>query len=186
MPEIRTCVTLSPIPGFVKWLSSNEGAAAAAQIVSARDLAVLQEGLVGQQQPTAPPSSTPASPAAAIAALVKATSAAPKPLDDRLQRPLQRLCVRYLTGPFSSRASIDPVERFHLGNGARIEHVHWNAHTATARGLRESAGLMVSYGYSLDEHELDSNHRQFHTAATIKMAQAISAIVESNPPASKL
>ena len=38
---------------------------------------------------------------------------------------------------------IDPVARFHLGNGAIVHQVHAGADTS-AKGRRQSAGLMVN------------------------------------------
>jgi len=40
----------------------------------------------------------------------------------------------------------DPVARFHLGNGARLDHVYVDA-DRSARGVQESFGLMASYRY---------------------------------------
>jgi malonyl-CoA decarboxylase len=44
---------------------------------------------------------------------------------------------------------IDPVARFHLGNGARLERINWLGN-ATIRGIGESFGLMVNYLYARD------------------------------------
>jgi len=48
----------------------------------------------------------------------------------------------------------DPVARFHLGNGARVERLNW-AGDPSAKGLKQSYGLMVNYLYDLkrlDKH----------------------------------
>ena len=47
---------------------------------------------------------------------------------------------------------IDPVARFHLGNGARLERIDWLG-DLSAKGMRESAGIMVNYLYRLDDIE---------------------------------
>ncbi|WP_372731524.1 malonyl-CoA decarboxylase [Novosphingobium sp.] len=52
----------------------------------------------------------------------------------------------------------DPVARFHLGNGARLERLNWRADTS-ANGLRQSGGLMVNYLYDLSR--LEENHEAF-------------------------
>ena len=49
---------------------------------------------------------------------------------------------------------LDPVARFHLGNGARIERLNWAA-DASARGLEQSCGMMVNYLY--EPEQLDEN-----------------------------
>ena len=49
---------------------------------------------------------------------------------------------------------MDPVARFHLGNGARIERLNW-AGDPSPKGLKQSYGLMVNYLYDLkrlDKH----------------------------------
>ena len=51
---------------------------------------------------------------------------------------------------------VDPVARFHLGNGARVERLNW-AGDPSAKGLKQSYGLMVNYLYDLKR--LDK-HRQ--------------------------
>ena len=70
-----------------------------------------------------------------------------------------RLCARYLAeekeGPPDDARPLDPVARFHLGNGARLERINWLADTS-ARGIKQSAGLMVNYLYKLDE--IEDNH----------------------------
>jgi malonyl-CoA decarboxylase len=43
----------------------------------------------------------------------------------------------------------DPVARFHLGNGARIERLNW-AGDGSAKGIKQSFGLMVNYVYDLN------------------------------------
>jgi malonyl-CoA decarboxylase len=48
--------------------------------------------------------------------------------------------------------SADPVTRFHLGNGARIERINWGGDPC-AKGFKQSYALMVNYVYDL--HRLD-------------------------------
>ena len=52
----------------------------------------------------------------------------------------------------------DPVARFHLGNGARLERLNWAA-DMSANGLRQSGGIMVNYLYDLAH--LEENHEAF-------------------------
>ena len=49
---------------------------------------------------------------------------------------------------------LDAVARFHLGNGARVEQIHWGA-DPSPKGQKQSYGLMVNYLYDLrrlDKH----------------------------------
>ena len=57
---------------------------------------------------------------------------------------------------------IDPVARFHLGNGARLERINWLGNTS-GRGMRESYGVMVNYLY--DPDAIEANHEVFVHAA---------------------
>ena len=68
------------------------------------------------------------------------------------RRPLPR-------APVGGRAtSLDPVARFHLGNGARLERINWLADTSP-KGLRQSLGMMVNYVYALED--VERNHESY-------------------------
>lgn len=125
-PSLRTSVTLSPIPGFVAWLT--------VALTDDPDLA-SRAGL-------------------------------PRPADEVLQLlvdPLWmrsaeaaefkdgilRLAARYLCDFGASRRCPDPVGRFHLSNGARIDHLNWAADLSDA-AVKSAGGLMVNYRYDLD------------------------------------
>ena len=75
---------------------------------------------------------------------------------EKLRMPLLRLCARYLTRKPSIR--IDPVARFHLGNGARLERINLLGNTEP-RGLQESFGIMGNYLY--DHDSIETNHETF-------------------------
>ena len=55
---------------------------------------------------------------------------------------------------------VDPVARFHLGNGAIIHAVHPGADTSE-NGLAQSNGMMVNYLYDLSQ--IPKNHERFAT-----------------------
>ncbi|NBU13424.1 MAG: decarboxylase [Alphaproteobacteria bacterium] len=65
---------------------------------------------------------------------------------------------------------IDPVARFHLGNGAIVHEVHANADTS-AKGLRQSSGLMVNYFYDLSRAA--QNHELFTKNGEIALSPQI-------------
>ncbi|MDI9335366.1 MAG: malonyl-CoA decarboxylase [Cytophagales bacterium] len=67
---------------------------------------------------------------------------------DVLRRRLQSAAAKYLARGLAEQRPIDPVARFHLGNGARIERLNWAA-DLSRRGLAQSFGLMVNYLYDL-------------------------------------
>jgi malonyl-CoA decarboxylase len=65
---------------------------------------------------------------------------------------------------------LDPVARFHLGNGARLEQLNWLADTSE-KGLSQSYGLMVNYLYDLEE--IEKNHEAYAEGRTIVAATSI-------------
>jgi malonyl-CoA decarboxylase len=70
-------------------------------------------------------------------------------LDDSLLQEVHlRFAARYLSQLQDNLEPIDPVARFHLGNGARIERINWYADPST-KGMKQSYGLMVNYLYDL-------------------------------------
>ena len=94
--------------------------------------------------------------------------------DERLARALQhgllRLAARYLLTTGKGGRPYDPVARFHLGNGARIERLNYLADTS-ARGQQQSYGLMVNYLY--DPDTIEANVEAFSRSGEIAAAAAI-------------
>jgi len=96
---------------------------------------------------------------------------------EALRVPLMRLCSHYLTrekraGNFAR----DPVAHFHLSNGARLERINWLG-DLSAKGLRESAGMMVNYLYVLDQ--IDDNHEAYMTEGKIATGPAVRDLLKS-------
>jgi len=125
-PRLKTFATLSPIPGFRKWLA---GAAKEMPEVAAL-LTRLDTGRWFDDHAVA----------------------------SDTQRQLVRLCAYYLTHAKQGRGPLDPVARFHLGNGARLERLNWLG-DISAMGMRRSAGMMVNYVYRLDD--VERNHEAY-------------------------
>ena len=122
---------------------------------------------------------------AALVQLVADASAFPPP---ELREPLEGLAAWYLTREWVSGQSADPVARFHLGNGARLERVNWNA-DATPKGRAQSFGLMVNYVYDLDQVERNheeymNRHRAVASPAIERLAKEVEPLlVEKSQPA---
>jgi malonyl-CoA decarboxylase len=91
---------------------------------------------------------------------------------EKLRAPLLRLGACYLTRKPSIR--IDPVARFHLGNGARLERINWLGNTAP-RGIQESFGIMVNYLY--DHDSIEANHEAFVHDGTIARSADVDALL---------
>ncbi len=133
--SLQVFATLSPIPGFRKWLDPLL-AADDPTLLTAEEAVALREVV-----PDA---------ASATTALLAA------PSENRVVAAiLERLCARFLlieTLPHDLKRAPDAVAHFHLSNGARIERLNSCADTSE-KGLRESAGLMVNYLYDPDRIE---------------------------------
>lgn len=154
LPKLRQFCTLSPIPGFAAWLQS------------APDF----EQLPRLKKPQAER-------ARAAWERVRGGDAArlskPEALDDKaLQADLQRLAAVYLAAQ-SATPQGDPVARFHLDNGARLERLNIGA-DHSAKALKQSHGLMVNYLYDLTEIE---GHHEAFTQGEIATARAVSTLL---------
>jgi malonyl-CoA decarboxylase len=155
LPNIDTFVTLSPVPGFADWLA-RERAAGASETVSRAVLDAL-EGL-------------DASGPAAVA-----------PPEAALRDAVLTAAAAYLFKAKTPRGKpIDPVARFHLGNGARLERIDFLG-DRSPKGLRESHGVMVNYLYDLDSVEL--NHEAYAEKGEIAASSAVRKLLKSEPAA---
>jgi len=144
-PNVRTFATLSPIPGFRAWLA--ERAATAPGSISPALATLVAKG-----------------DDIAAADIAIAPSA--------LREEMMQRCARYLISMDDGRGVQDPVARFHLANGARLERLNWMGDTS-ATGLRRSYGLTVNYVYRLAD--LERNHdayaNKFRVASSIAFRQ---------------
>ena len=73
-------------------------------------------------------------------------------------------------------APVDPVARFHLGNGARLERLNFLG-DMSERGLRQSHGLMVNYLYDLTD--IEKNHEAYAQHHTVVAAGAVTKLVRA-------
>jgi malonyl-CoA decarboxylase len=142
---LKVFSTLSPIPGFRAWFLKN--AEMLLQKLPEKDRAHLP-GAAGS--------------AAVGEGLIRAVlEAADKPLGLEAESEMARFLVRcagqYLGREMQEGKPLDPVARFHLGNGARVERINWAGDPST-KGLKQSCGLMVNYLYDLKR--LDKNRTQ--------------------------
>ncbi len=154
-PRLTTFATLSPIPTLRRWVDKNPDIWAQAFGGDMVERVARQVGSKG------------------IA--VDSIDAIRKLLADdawignaRLARALQpgltRLAARYFLNAKSGDRPYDPVSRFHLGNGARIERINYLADTSP-NGLKQSFGLMVNYLY--DPDAIETNVEAFSRAGVV-------------------
>jgi len=99
---------------------------------------------------------------------------------DPMRPVMLRLAAIYLTQANRLNFRIDPVARFHLGNGARLERINWLANGAKS-GMAESFGIMVNYLY--DPETIEANHEQFTRDNEVVRAKAVDALLLPPPPA---
>ena len=125
LPDLKTFATLSPVPGFSKWLEKEQS--------------------VGGARVPSP-------------------------------KKLQRLAARYLTqAKHRSGLPLDPVARFHLGNGAKLEAIHSNA-DLSPNGQRQAYGVMVNYVYDLGE--VEANHFALNELGTVAISKSVQSLLE--------
>ena len=132
-PRLKTFATLSPIPGFRTWLGKN----AAAMLDQLDDKARAElTGEIGSE------GVTPAQ------LLLGADRALELDVKSSVRGMLLRCAAHYLSRALVDGKPVDPVARFHLGNGARIERLNWRG-DPSPKGLKQSYGMMVNYLYDL-------------------------------------
>src|SRR6185312_16921955 len=71
---------------------------------------------------------------------------------------------------------IDPVARFHLGNGARLERINWQGDTS-AKGMREAHGLMCNYRYEI--RDIEKNHEAYKNEGTVAASRHVHALLKA-------
>ena len=140
-PKLRVFATLSPIPGFRAWLVKN----AVAMLAKLDDKGRAALGRALGFEPPGPE---------------HLLTAADKALSLDAKSPVRHMVLQcaahYLGRAMQGDKPLDPVARFHLGNGARVERLNW-AGDPSAKGIKQSYGVMVNYLYDLkrlDRHRL--------------------------------
>lgn len=162
LPNLKTFSTLSPIPGFCGWLDSLL-AKGEPRLLSAAEHEKLRAAMPGVGGK------------GALKALLERPDWPDKPqLAAALEKPLMRLCARYLLQEKRKGRPLDPVARFHLSNGARVERLNWLADTSP-NGLKKSAGLMVNYVYRL--RDIERNHEAYTGEGKISASSAVRGLL---------
>jgi len=147
--NLKTFATLSPIPGFRRWLDEKL-AADEPDLLSADEAASLGSAM---------PAETGTGSLAAI--LARRGWWREAGLRKTAEQVLVRLCARYLlaeSAPANKRRARDPVAHFHLSNGARVERIKMLGDTSE-KGAKEAATLMVNYLY--DPLKIEEWHEDY-------------------------
>jgi malonyl-CoA decarboxylase len=152
--KLKIFATLSPIPGLRAWLAKNT--AAMLGKLDSKSRAELGRALGAEPTPE------------------RLLGAFERPLEMEAKSPVRKMLLRcaahYLGRATLNGMAMDPVARFHLGNGARIERLNW-AGDPSAKGLKQSYGLMVNYLYDLkrlDKHRLWLSQGQIPISGAIE------------------
>ena len=145
-------VTLSPVPNFAEWLKRERSAESSRALTPEDRAALAHLDTPGWWQ------------------TVKTRDAVEEPL-------LRAAAWYYLRARGRNGAPVDPVARFHLGNGARLERLNWLA-DVSEKGMEQSYGLMVNYLYELDD--IEKNHEAYARQRTVTAASAVSRLVKGS------
>lgn len=145
-PHVKQFATLSPIPGFRAWLDDIL-VRDTPEFLSEEDLDLLR----------------------------KSDWRTSELIRQPLKPTLMRLCARYLIDEKQKNRPIDPVARFHLGNGASVERLNWAADLSD-KGIDQSAGMMVNYLY--DSEQIVSNHEAYVRDSIIAASSAVSKLAK--------
>lgn len=147
LPNIKTFITLSPIPGFMTWLK--------AQVEADPDGAAANYFTV-------------------------ASELTPDNADEAAQDKiagLKSLAARYFLQEQRPKGGpVDPVARFHLGNGASLMTIHWLG-DRSENGLRNSAGMMVNYLYDLKS--VDANHEAYSKDGKVIASRQVTSLLDA-------
>lgn len=159
--NIEHYCTLSPIPGFMKWLNAALASEGAQELLEKTTALSGLDELRGMELP-AP---------FLQRVLADNTWIEDPALEAAIMRPLSDLCLHYLAvEKRQGMTALDKVAHFHLSNGARIERVNWRGNVSEA-GLKSAAGFMVNYLYNLEQ--IERNHEAYVTTGEIKMSSAL-------------
>ena len=154
LPNLKTFVTLSPVPGFSAWLkrlpedvvdgfSTDEKAAIA--IVEDKGLAYDVEWAFEPE------------------------------LAEEARDGLLSLAARYfLRAKRGDGQPVDPVARFHLGNGAILNRI-MHLGDVSPTGLAQAHGLMVNYHYDLPR--VEQRHEAYADGQEIAASRAVASLL---------
>jgi malonyl-CoA decarboxylase len=151
-PKLSNFVTLSPVPGFRAWLTR-------------------------ERQAENPESFKP-SDASALSRLDQPDWFKNPGEAADLKPFLSALAAHYfLIGRNRKGLPLDPVARFHLGNGAWLDRIDPMA-DLSEKGIAQSYGLMVNYRYDLDD--IEKNHEAYAGAGVIAASSAVKKMLRSD------
>ena len=157
LPKLKTFATLSPIPGFRKWLEAR---------LKAKDASLFGPEEAAKLAPHAGVDGA----FDGLGLLMERELDKDDETAATLAPVVMHLAARYLVEEKEQDRPLDPVARFHLGNGARLERINWLADTSP-RGMRQSVGVMVNYLYKLGD--IEANHEAYARKGRVAISDAV-------------
>ena len=148
--NIKIYATLSPIPGFVKWLTK-----------------ILPDNtnLLSELKITIPIDD--------IISYINAKQYTE--LSQDIKNLFLKLCAYYLIKAKNVDRALDPVAHFHLSNGAIIKQLNWMA-DVSEKGLNSSMGIMVNYHYELSK--IDDNYENYVINKAINCSKEVLSLLK--------
>ncbi|XP_008137933.1 malonyl-CoA decarboxylase, mitochondrial isoform X1 [Eptesicus fuscus] len=174
-PHLGTFSSLSPIPGFTKWLLGLLNSQAKDH--GRNELFTDSECKEISEITGSPLNET-------LKVLLSSNEwATSEKLAKALQAPLMRLCAWYLYGEKHRGYALNPVANFHLQNGAVMWRINWMA-DLSFKGITGSCGMMVNYRYYLEETA--TNSTTYLGSKNIKASEQVLSLVAQFQKNSKL
>lgn len=156
LPQIDQFATLSPVPGFMGWLSSQmrDGDTQLLNSVERQGIIAVAAELVVDKN---------------LGGLLELSAWHQNAQVTQVLQPiLLRLCAEYLMGLESGKLRArDGVAHFHLSNGATLQQMNWMA-DISPKGIRQSCGMMVNYLY--DPLTIDTNSEDYVQTGSIAVS----------------
>ncbi|HET9701197.1 MAG TPA: malonyl-CoA decarboxylase [Burkholderiales bacterium] len=166
LPRLDTFATLSPLPDLRLWAEATPG--------------VIEDSATAEELGKIAAAAGKPLDGAGLKALLAAPEwTAERRLAAALREPLLRLAARYLLEAKLEGRPADPVARFHLGNGARLERLNWMA-DLSPKGLRRAWGLMVNYLY--DPDAMEGNVERYGAEGDIAASYAVRRFLRRPKP----
>ncbi|MBE7637799.1 decarboxylase [Sneathiella sp. P13V-1] len=150
LPNLKHFSTLSPIPGFMKWFAEFEGRTGR---LSKDEIDNVKKEMLDKDWFNK------------------------EEVSSKIKEPLEQLVAHYLVNEKSRNRPLDPVSRFHLGNGARLERINWLG-DISENGMKQSAGLLVNYYYSLKD--IERNHEAYINDRQVVASSSILSLAKDN------
>ena len=141
LPTLKNFVTLSPLPGFLSWLQDSPNG--------------ISEEKASQ----------------ALASIIDDDWYIDPEKSKHAREQLLPLAAFYLLeAKRNNNLPVDPITRFHIGNGASLDRINWLG-DVSPRGLSQSAGIMVNYLYDLSK--IEKNHEVYVDNGSIAASRSV-------------